>query len=225
MKGEKAFDLRTTTFELLPDFTQASFTRPPRLDNLKFGPKVEPGSFWRSIFHKTDGDVIAKYRELRRMAVEGYDHVNEQAFLKGEIRAKRGTEDRPWHAAYWMGIFYDACSDFGRSIARPFWIWVVSAAGFAALYLALSDNGIALPACAKGNPGSPVLDALYLAYKNALLVIGWESEQKLNQVHACLYGEPQAPSGIALIQLGQNLLSAAVLFVMLLGIRNRFKIK
>jgi len=230
---ERAFDLRGAVFDTLPDFTQANFREAPRLDNLTLTPgKVEPGGFWRPIPGDAGvaGDAVANYRSLRRLAIQSHDHANEQAFLRGEIRAKRGSEDRPWpwqqnSAAYWMGVFYDAFSDFGRSIARPFWLWVMSAAAFAALYLALSKNGLIAPACANGQPGAAVLDALYLAYKNALLVIGWESEQKLNQVHACLYGEAQAPSSIALIQLGQNLLSAAALFLLILGIRNRFKIK
>ncbi|MDX2265149.1 MAG: pentapeptide repeat-containing protein [Hyphomicrobiales bacterium] len=212
ISAERAFDLRGAQFDTLPDFTQANFREAPHLDNLKLGDTVEPGGFWRPVPGDAEADAVANHRSLRRLAIQAHDHANEQKFLRGEIRARRGNEDKPWHAAYWMGVLYDAVSDFGRSIARPFWLWALSAKGFAP------------GQCANG-PGAPILDALYLAYKNALLVIGWESEQKLNAVHECLYGAAQAPSGVALIQLGQNLVSAVLLFLLLLGVRNRFKIK
>ena len=72
-------------------------------------------------------------------------------------------------------------------------------------------------------------EAAYLAIKNGLIVIGLGSEGKINQAHACLYGgtvgAPVFPSGISIWQIVQNLLSAPIIFLFLLGVRNNFKIK
>jgi hypothetical protein len=47
--------------------------------------------------------------------------------------------------------------------------------------------------------------------------------------HACLYGgtvaAPIYPSGLSIAQLAQNFLSAPLIFLFLLGVRNQFKIK
>jgi purine-cytosine permease-like protein len=159
----------------------------------------------------------------------------------------------PWHAAYWVGVFYDALSDFGRSMMRPFYAWAVLTLAFAAFYLFTSavqpppvvkDAGFFernLPftraailgelKCAGNelNDISPLGEAGYLAIKNGLIVIGLGSEGKINQAHACLYGgsvgAPVFPSGISIWQIVQNFLSAPLIFLFLLGIRNNFKIK
>ena len=59
--------------------------------------------------------------------------------------------------------------------------------------------------------------------------MGLGSEGKIGQAHACLYGgtvsTPIYPSGLSIAQLAQNLLSAPLIFLFLLGVRNQFKIK
>jgi uncharacterized protein YjbI with pentapeptide repeats len=73
-------------------------------------PNKEPG----------DKTPCAKWRALRRLAVQGHDHENELTFLAGEIRARRGMEDKPWSAAWLFGWLYELLSDFGGSIGKPF---------------------------------------------------------------------------------------------------------
>jgi hypothetical protein len=116
---------------------------------------------------------------------------------------------------------------------RPLYAWAVLTAAFAVLYFAKSDAS-SLWACAAAAKGlGPDIAALgesaYLAIKNGLIVIGLGAESKINQAHACLYGgtiqEPVFPSGLSVWQIVQNLLSAPLIFLFLLGVRNNFKIK
>ena len=80
--------------------------------------------------------------------------------------------------------------------------------------------------------------ALGLSLRNALLLSGGGSVTKLDQLYACLYGihggaavELPArlrlliPDAVAFAGVAQNLWSAAMLFLLLLALRNHFRIK
>ncbi|MDZ4789838.1 MAG: pentapeptide repeat-containing protein [Hyphomicrobiales bacterium] len=241
IKVERAFDMTGATFSKVPAFNQADFAQAPDLDDVRY-PQPPFFRFWvrgwedkektvrRADPLKADG---AKYRHLRRLAILGHDHENESKAFKGETRAKRGTEHYPWHAAFWFGVLYDALSDFGRSMMRPFYVWAALVIAFAFLYLWTSnapfDGCAATAAVGLGKNLAAWSEAAYLAVKNGLIVIGLGAESKINQAHACLYGgsiqEPVFPPGPSFAQVGQNLLSAPLIFLFLLAVRNQFKIK
>lgn len=134
IRGERGFTLERSVFEKLPEFVQAHFSEAPRLDNLTLTSSVEGSQFWPSLRHPCAADVSARYRAIRRLAVQGHDTDNERLFLKGEIRARRLTLDKPWHALFWFGIAYDAFSDFGGAIARPILWGIALILAFAAVY-------------------------------------------------------------------------------------------
>jgi hypothetical protein len=114
-------------FDKVPAFNQADFNQAPDLDDVEF----PLPSFWRG-----RAEVIAQYRALRRLAIQGADYEREQMALKGEIRSKRGTkQQRSYHAGFWYGLFYDALSDFGRSAWRPFLAWSACIIIFAVYFL------------------------------------------------------------------------------------------
>ncbi len=74
-----------------------------------------------------------------------------------------------------------------------------------------------------------------------LLFLGLDSTGKLNQIYACLYGihghvsetpgtlptsfVPVIPDGVALLSLLQLVISAVLIFLVLLALRNYFRIK
>ena len=89
--SRSSFDLTYAAFEVLPDFTQANFSETPRLDSLILEWRVEPGGFFRSLFIPLGNaaNVAAKYRALRRLALQGHDYENESMAFKGEVRARR----------------------------------------------------------------------------------------------------------------------------------------
>jgi hypothetical protein len=131
------FDLRNSYFSNVPDFVQANFAQAPRLDHLKLASRVEPGGFFRSLIsHRANAqDLAARYRALRVIAIQGHDYEDERMALKGELRSKRLMIDKPWHAAFLFGLAYDAFSDFGRSLLRPFLLWFLCIVGFAVYFL------------------------------------------------------------------------------------------
>ena len=163
-----SFFMSRAKFSEVPAFSQANFKQTPDLDDVQF---PLPG-FWGW----GEADVIPKYRALRRMAIQSADYEREQMAFKGEIRSKRGTEHKWYHAAFWYGLAYDALSDFGRSMSRPSLIWFLSIAVFALFYLASSGKlGSAFADCPAAR--APNFEsALIISWKNALPLIGIDAK-------------------------------------------------
>jgi hypothetical protein len=104
--SDRAFSLASADFRQVPDFIQAHFAESPRLDNSHFRPGlVEPGGFWgwparattglfKRLFHG-DRDIPARWRALKRLAIEGHDHEREQHFFAMEQRSARFAGDWP----------------------------------------------------------------------------------------------------------------------------------
>jgi hypothetical protein len=226
--AERAFNLGGARFVTVPDFVQAHFAEAPRLDDFELASSVEGGDFWRSIWHAAEKDVSAKYRAMRRLAVQGHDYENERMFLKGEIRSQRYTLDKPWYLGFWFGIAYDVLSDFGGSIARPVYWGTVWTASFAAAYYLLVFSGGPAP-CGQSSLAS-LSQAFHLAIKNAVLLISWDGATDLENAAQCLKNAKAANGdvfglGLNALQLFQKLGSLVLWFLLLLAVRNRFKLK
>jgi hypothetical protein len=169
-------------------------------------------------------DSDARFRALRRLAIQGHDHENERKFLQEEIRARRFVQDKPWHAAFLFGLAYGAFSDFGGSIGRPL-LWGAALIGiFTVVYYYL-----ALPGTCGGELGETWAKAWYLSLKNSIILISWDTDTGIKKVTDCLNEAKDTSIGRALAlgvaQITQKSCSAALLFLFALAIRNRFKIK
>jgi hypothetical protein len=137
--GNAALFAERATFDQLPDFHGAMF-RTPRLDNVQLGAQfsrtkisqsartgestVHDPRPWLLRWMKAavSSDVAAKYRVLKKMAVEGHDQERELEFAAQEHRARRFWVDRPFGGGavrFWLGLIYDQLSNFGRSVLRP----------------------------------------------------------------------------------------------------------
>jgi uncharacterized protein YjbI with pentapeptide repeats len=271
-QAERGFTLAEARFADVPDFTQAHFSEAPRLDDMQVGS--------RSADRRS---LPARFRALKRLAVQGHDHGRERDFFAGELKALRGNPDRllpnllnrfrkgpdgkrpavwPGGGRYWFGLFYQVFSDFGRSIGRPLTVWLgltfvvcfpfyfcahfvraaeegrdygVSAGGWlwARLMAGLSSAAPAPPplACIAG-VGEPVNLALLLSIRKGLPFAGVASSEKLNQIHACLYGihgggppeSPVIPDAVDFLGIAQLLVSLVLIFLLLLAVRNHFRI-
>ncbi len=217
IKADQAFDLSGAVFSKAPSFNQADFKQAPDLDNVDF---PLPGRWKRG-----DKDLISRYRHIRRLAIQGHNYEREQMAFKGELRSRRGHLDY----RYGLGFWYDLIADCGRSIWRPFFTWAGLILAFAAFYFWRAVDGIAAR-CA--NVDSPALQALYLSIKNALVLFGGTRDARVNQAYLCLYGnggevnQPAIPTSVTFVEmLAQTPISAMLIFLFLLAVRNQFKIK
>ena len=103
-----------------------------------------------------------------------------------------------------------------------------------------SDAPPPIPTCALW-PGDPVAAALGLSLRNAVLFAGAGLSDKLTQIHGCLWGGqspeplpyeamparfvPNIPDSVAFLGVAQSLISAVLIFLFLLAVRNHFRIK
>jgi hypothetical protein len=215
-----AFNFTGARFQHVPAFNQANFTEGPDLDDVRM---PLPWVLWRG-----KREQIAKYRALKRMAIKGADYEREQMFAKAELRSRRFTEDHIFSLGLWIGLLYDLVADCGRSIFRPFAVWATAIYGFAWLYQSRAVQAAAKACVASG--GEPFTQALFLSGKNALVVFGGIRDARVNQAYTCLYGgtpdQPAIPSAVTFTEaFAQTPVSTALIFLFLLAVRNRFKIK
>ena len=74
---------------------------------------------------------------------------------------------------------------------------------------------------------------VHTALKNGFLFIDWDRSEAARRTLGCLYGltsdgnntYPKVPSAVTVASIMQNLLSAVLIFLLLLGIRNLLKLK
>jgi hypothetical protein len=266
IEAKTVFSLGGACFRAVPNFIQAHFAEAPRLDDCR----IEPQGFWPSTLadvknhFKGDRDLSARWRALKRLAIQGHDHMRELEFFKGELKARRWSEDKPLSAVFCFGLFYGWLSDFGRSIVRPLFWWATSIVCFAPLYLGAHFDrtgqpfstlgwtidrfvlqpfgaAVAPPLRCMAGSGDPWWAALCVSARKALLFFGLDSSDKLTLNYACLYGvvtQQSAPPGqlpmrfyldvpnsVIAFGIAQHIISTVLLFLVLLAIRNHFRIK
>ena len=255
IKGHSFFTLKNVKFLSVPNFEQAHFEEAPRLDHSYFralGDEPDIAARWRALRrlatqghdHERELDFLAE--EIKSLRGD-QDRLlpNPRNLLKGE---------RVWLGGgrYWAGLFYQIFSDFGRSMLRPFLWWVIITLGFTMYYLSHyletsvpsrtlyhwalgteTDPTFVRLTCLgeKENLGQPLMAAFYLSISNALVVSisGLGRSEKLAQSYACLYGKnervPIMPDAVVLAGIVQTILSAVLIFLFLLALRNYFRIK
>jgi hypothetical protein len=224
MSGERAFDLSKAAFSRVPNFSQAAFKQPPDLDGVRFPlPSRWP---WKI----GNAELIPKYRAIRRMAIQGADYDREQMSFKGELRSRRRTVDKPWHPGLWLGILYDVFADCGRSISRPASLWLLSVLAFAIFFVRAADQGGKGWAECVARGDAPFFKSLYISGRNALVLSRGGKDDRIAQAYHCLFGGADGklsiPDCVSFVESFVQLpLSAVLIFLVLLAVKNRFKIK
>jgi uncharacterized protein YjbI with pentapeptide repeats len=223
MKAGSAFYLTGVEFSQPPAFNQTDFKQAPDLDDVSFPDQ----SFWS----RGDKELTARYRHIKRLAVSGFDYEREQIAFKSELRSRRWVIDKWDGPSVWLGLIYDAVSDCGRSIWQPFATWAALAVWFAAFYYSRLNVPSPPDSLARRcGDAEPMLQALFLSIKNGLVVFGGTRDARVNQAYLCLYGGEGSQANIPLSvtyaeTLLQTPISAVLLFLFLLAVRNQFKIK
>jgi hypothetical protein len=185
--GKRGFDLSHAYFAAVPDFNQAHFEEGPRLDNLRLDRDAKPDG-WRRFFWNHDPDLAAKFRALKRLAIENHDHEREREFFKGELRSLRGDPSkllpslrraRPpdWAGAvgYVLSILYEVFADFGASILRPAMWWLMAAWTSMAYYLSVHLAQRIAPQAAPAHIDRPFRVSLHYCWDFTLFKLQYVS--------------------------------------------------
>ena len=229
IQSRSKFTIDSAVFEWgVPDFVQANFTESPRLDHIE-----NSQDLWH-VSKKNDPNQEARWRALRRLALQSQDHIREQSFYGREIQARRGTTDRVLQASYWFGICYQIFSNFGQSITRPLCWWlsgiILSTVGYCHLHH-YDATGRFWPIRCFEAPAEIWAAAFGLALHRGLPALS-SLGNRLADYHSVLYnvgpkwGQASlSPSGEAFLGQAQVVFSTAMLFLFLLALRNRFRMK
>ena len=227
--GKGSFFLYNVKFSDVPDFTEAHFEEAPQFDSVE----LKPERFKKSQTYELDPNYPSRWRALRRLAIQAHDTERELQFFKGEIIARRGTEDNWTHARFWCGWLYQLLSDFGRSMGLPL-LWLgISLLLFAIFYACQSPADWYQPlvkpvSCVDGSGASRIV-ALVISVINAFPFAAINSSDLLNQFYACLYGIQESslviPYVVTFVGIIQFFVSTVLLFLFFLAIRNHFRIK
>jgi hypothetical protein len=109
-----------------------------------------PGRITRGIWRRVsdaDRDAPARWRALKRLAIQGHDTDRELEFFSGEVRSARFAGDWPlpwpvWNGRawsgflrFWSGLLYQVLSNFGRSLIKPLLAWALCIVIFAIYFL------------------------------------------------------------------------------------------
>ena len=142
---------------------------------------------------------------------------------------------------------YELFSDYGWSFLRPFLAWAFFVFISFLIYLiywwgALSTARTCCNSCSAAG------GAFYLAVRHGLVFLGSSTESRMNDAYLCLFGPqttrscavpdpliqpssicadnaPHVPVGIPTVEIFHTSLSVILIFLIVLGLRNQFKIK
>ena len=192
-------DLNGSRFETVPDFRATNFEKHLTLHGIEVD--------FRRPADPADAD---RYRRLKDFAVAARDHEREQMFFAYELMAKRGYETRG--LALVPNYLYGWLSGFGRSLWRPsiglFVVWGT----FGVLYswIAVKD-------------WSHIWDGLLFSAAQLFPFLG-ASKGALADAKAALFGNAALDAWVNALGMIEGVLGVVFLFLIVLALRNRFRI-
>lgn len=210
-------------FKHVPNFRDAKFDRPPEVADMQVSrPKLEG---WTS--RAVDEEDAAKFRKLKAMALAANDHEKDGEFFASEMLAKRGTETTDvfglmFNSLYWW------LSDFGQSIVLPI-LWGI-ASYFAFAGACFCQVGNVLPwadrLCFAASFSFRNLFPLF----NSLFRFAPMPEKHdpwYQNTYDGLYNTHTATDIDRLLALGfvESVIGTVLLFLLLLALRNKFRLK
>ncbi|MAB33522.1 hypothetical protein BC440_00160 [Thalassospira sp. MIT1004] len=160
-----------------------------------------------------DPEDGARLRRLKEIAETNKDHQAALRFSADENRAKR------WIETSWFGSVLDMAfsffSDYGQSILRPvLWLLAIFVDG-TSIYLALATGTLA-------NWRAGLEQAALLSASNSLPFLPQSRDLREDALTA-LYGTDPSLC-IDILMIAQGVLSFIFLFLIGLGLRNRFRL-
>jgi uncharacterized protein YjbI with pentapeptide repeats len=216
---------RSRVFAHVADFADAQFRYPPIFSNSEF---LSGFSFENAVFeeHLTPESATA-YGILRRISKDCDSLLDETRFHSLELRARRSR----FKLASWERVFaslYQWTSNYGLSIGRPIWGLVIQFFAFLAAYWSASGRSLS----SLVDPHSELvtqdkLTVLTFSLRSTFpfaASIARSADTSLLKFFLKTPDQP-LPALVQVLAVAQTLVSTALLFLLLLAVRNQFRIK
>ena len=224
-----ACDLSKNTFNKVPDFTSSIFDRPPDVSGVEVlaFKGVNILELWSWPCWKAEEDESAKFRKLKAMALAANDHEKDGEFFAYEMLAKRGHDEaNKGRFALFLNWLYFTFSNFGQSYLRP-----AIALGFNFLMFFVIN---AITAASFLKPSDLSSFAFWQSFKNMIpflnsLIRFASRPDDFKSTYELAFNQLKAKDAPIefFINAGivQNFIGLVLLFLLLLGLRNKFRLK
>lgn len=218
-------NFKEARFTKIPDFRYTNFNRPPEVAGMRVGePEMQGNWPLDKATHKNDA---SKFRKLKSMALSAHDHAQDGYFFSREMLSKRGWETRgSWSLLLDSG--YRALSGYGQSVTRPLVgfcaSFVVSAIYYALFVLTQAmplEKSLGFSAEYSFRNTFPLTNTLF---RFALQPNDYESEFE-TRMSLVANSASVWMDAIIHFSVAQQAIGAVLLFLLLLGLRNRFRMK
>lgn len=222
----KTFNLHSASFDgpftltgdlnIVPDLRATRYSHQVDLSDLKVKlPRISAKLGWPPKLSRVAKDPKngARLRRLKEIAETNKDHQAALRFSADENRAKR------WIETSWFGSVLDmafsAFSDYGQNILRPFVALIVLTAASMGLYKTLATATFT-------NWWTGWAQGAVLSASNSLPFLPQSRDLREDALTA-LYGTDPGLS-VDILMITQGVLSFVFLFLIGLGLRNRFRL-
>lgn len=231
-----AADFSNSNFANIPDFRGAKFNRAPEVARMTVPP---PKMTEKNGFHVAiNKDDVAKLRKLKAMAIAASDHEMDGYFFALEMQAKRGHETKGLPGLF-LDSAYSLLSGYGQSVWRPLSWLATSFAAFWFVYAPLIllnamplEKSIWFATEYSARNTVPLTNTLF---RFALAPTDYKSGfvARMDEVHAAT-SEVTTDGSMAAgglmdwiigFSIAQQIIGAILLFLLILGLRNKFRMK
>lgn len=224
----KSFDLHGASFDgpltlegnigIVPDLQATRSSHQVELSALNIElPRVWQGFGWPPKLSSVaeHPEDAARLRRIKEIAETNKDHQAALRFSADENRARRWTETS-WFGSI-LDMAFSACSNYGQSILRPFVGLFVLAVASMGLY-----KKLAVTTEIEWWTGPGWGQSLLLSISNSLPFLPQSRGLREDALKALYPGDPGFWTDALMI--GQGVFSFAFLFLIGLGLRNRFRL-
>lgn len=234
IRVEGSMNFLGCNFELVPNFRDCMFHHAPEVAGVKVrapkmisASKVSRSKIYRYgcfKFAKKTNEA-AKYRKLKAMALAANDHEKDGEFFSYEMMAKRGHETKGLFPLL-LNSLYGLLSYYGQSIARPCWAMISSWFFFWLLAIGLTTPQM-------GTLKAFSFSALHSLFNIVPLIGGLFRSAAMPNGHETWYDKTYHE----LIHAGfnadyltafstvQQFMGIIFFFLLVLGLRNKFRLK
>lgn len=211
---DKTLDLSNNDIGCIIDLTNTKLSNQVSLEGLRCQFSSSSKHWYTSI--ADDSLDTERLRRLKEIAEDNKDHGKALVFHADEIRSKRGHEIKG--AALWLDIAFDLTSRYGQSVGRPILGLV------ACLFFFFSVYSLYAGAMTQAWPTWDKPAALLVYSLAQMFQFIPSAKSAIASTEGVLFGETVLPSSIYFFTFLQSFLSLIFLFLVGLGLRNRFRI-
>ena len=203
-------------FGCVIDLTQTKLTNQVTLDGVRCS--VSRKNWWQFFQKIEDSKEADRFRRLKEIALQNRHHNQALDFHVGELQANRwqGSSKIANFMAALLEFFYWALGNYGRSVALPI-IWIfVALTAFGASYTALIVQNFS-EWCEKFELGIAFSSGQMLSF----IPINMSAREALTK---SMFGAELLPNTIILLGTIQSIIAIILIFLLGLGLRNKFRV-